>query len=116
MTALPKPRRGEVWRVRLDPIQGHEQAGERPCLVISHDKLNQGQSELVIVVPITRTMRENPFHVDIEPPEGGLKVRGQILCEHVRSLSAERLVSRVGEVSMKILSDVEYRVRVLLDI
>lgn len=116
MTAPPKPHRGEVWRVQLNPIQGHEQAGERPCLVVSHDKLNQGQAELVIVVPITRTERENPFHVDIEPPDGGLTVRGQILCEQIRSVSACRLVRRVGEVSAKTLSEVEYRVRVLLDL
>jgi len=46
-----------VWECALDPIQGHEQAGKRPCLVISTDLLGKGPSDLAIIVPITRTTR-----------------------------------------------------------
>ncbi|MDJ0524356.1 MAG: type II toxin-antitoxin system PemK/MazF family toxin, partial [Microcystis sp. M53600_WE12] len=27
--------RGEIWLADLNPVRGHEQAGKRPCLVIS---------------------------------------------------------------------------------
>jgi mRNA-degrading endonuclease toxin of MazEF toxin-antitoxin module len=32
---MTKPSRGQIWFVDLNPIRGHEQAGKRPCLVIS---------------------------------------------------------------------------------
>jgi mRNA-degrading endonuclease toxin of MazEF toxin-antitoxin module len=33
---LPNPKRGEVWRVRLNPVQGSEQEGQaRPVVVLS---------------------------------------------------------------------------------
>ena len=50
--------RGEIWEVDLDPGKGHEQAGVRPCLVVSSDGLNRSRFGTVIVCPITTTYRE----------------------------------------------------------
>lgn len=86
--------RGEVWLADLNPVRGHEQAGKRPCLVISVDLFNQGASGLVVVLPITSKDKKIPFHVEINPPEGGLKVRSFIKSEDVRSISVERLKKR----------------------
>lgn len=46
------PRRGEVYRVNLDPTIGTEIAKTRPALIISNDTGNQ-YSERVTVAPIT---------------------------------------------------------------
>jgi mRNA interferase MazF len=50
--------RFEIWEVDLDPRKGHEQAGIRPCLVVSTDGLNRSKFGTVIVCPITTTHRE----------------------------------------------------------
>lgn len=50
---MAKIARGEIWLVDLNPVRGHEQAGKRPCLIISVDLFNQGTSGLVVVLPIT---------------------------------------------------------------
>jgi mRNA-degrading endonuclease toxin of MazEF toxin-antitoxin module len=50
--------RGEIWEVDLDPRKGREQAGIRPCLVVSTDGLNRSKFGTVIVCPITTTHRE----------------------------------------------------------
>lgn len=44
--------RGEIWWADLNPVRGHEQAGVRPVLVISHDVFNQ-RSGTVIALAIT---------------------------------------------------------------
>ena len=44
------PSRGEIWMVDLNPARGHEQAGYRPCLVVSVDLFNHGPAELVVVL------------------------------------------------------------------
>lgn len=50
--------RGEIIRVNLNPTQGREQAGNaRPCLVISHTKYNASRQGIVIVMPITSTIK-----------------------------------------------------------
>lgn len=111
---MTPPGRGEVWLADLNPTRGHEQAGRRPVLVASEDLFNRGPTGLVIVLPITSTLRPVPSHVVLAPPEGGLKNRGAILCEAVRSVSVERLVERWGPVDRRTMAAVEDRLRILL--
>lgn len=106
--------RGEVWLANLNPVKGHEQAGKRPCLIISVDLFNQGASGLVVILPITSKDKGIPFHVELTPPEGGLKVRSFIKCEDIRSISVERLEKRWGAVSPETLAVVEDRLRILM--
>ncbi len=108
------PRRGDVWLADLDPVRGHEQAGRCPILVVSVDPFNQGPADLVIVLPITSRSRGIPAHVSLVPPEGGLRTASVILCDGIRSISKDRLVTRWGKVNPATLSDVEDAVRVLL--
>lgn len=96
------------------PGDSYEQAGRRPCLVISVDLFNQGASGLIVVLPITSKEKGIPFHIALEPPEGGLKVRSFIKCEDVRSISVERLEKRWGTVSSVTLVAVEDRLRILM--
>jgi mRNA interferase MazF len=108
------PTRGEVWLTDLNPTRGHEQAGRRPVLVVSEDLFNRGPAGLVIVLPMTSTLRNVPSHVPVDPPEGGVKHRTAVLCEAVRSISSERLVVRWGAVDRPTMTAVEDRLRILL--
>ncbi|MDO9534723.1 MAG: type II toxin-antitoxin system PemK/MazF family toxin [Bacillota bacterium] len=109
-----KPSRGEIWSLELNPARGHEQAGKRPCLIISVDIFNHGPAGLVVVLPITTKNKGIPFHVEIMHPEGGLEETSYIKCEDVRSLSLERLIERWGTVSSESLALVEDRLRMLI--
>ena len=111
---MVKITRGEIWLADLNPSRGHEQAGKRPCLIISVDLFNQGAAGLVVVLPITSKEKGIPFHVEIDPNDGGLKVKSFIKCEDVRSISVERLDRCWGTVSPEILVAVEDRLRILM--
>ena len=78
------------------------------------DAFNTGPADLVVVVPVTKTIRPLPTHVIVRPPEGGVKIVCAILCEALRSVSKERLVIKWGRVSPLTLVEVEDRVRILL--
>ncbi|KFI36047.1 growth inhibitor PemK [Peptococcaceae bacterium SCADC1_2_3] len=111
-----QPSRGEVWLVDLNPVKGHEQAGKRPGLIVSVDLFNQGPSGLVIVLPITTKEKGIPFHVEINPPEGGLPEKSLVKCEDIRSISKERLFARLGHINTNTLAAIEDRLRILLDL
>jgi len=113
----PQPARGEIWTTDLDPTRGHEQAGQRPVLIVSTNRFNQGPADLVLIVPLTRTARHIPFRVQVDPPEGGLTDRSYILCDAVRSVAKERLRGHAwGAVSAQTLAQVEDYLRVLLEL
>jgi mRNA interferase MazF len=82
--------------------------------MVSVDEFNQGPADLVVVLPITTKERGIPFHVRVEPPEGGLKATSFIKCEDVRSISKNRISRRLGRVSPRTIAEVEFRLRVLL--
>jgi mRNA interferase MazF len=108
--------RGEVWLVELGPTRGHEQAGRRPALVVSHDRFNRGAAGLVVVLPMTTRERRIPLHVSVDPPEGGVRDRSFVKCEDIRSISDRRLIERWGSVGPPTLALVEDRLRILLDL
>ena len=112
--SIAKPARGDVWDIDLNPIQGREQAGHRPALIVSVDLFNQGPAELVVAVPFTRSGRRVRWHVAVIPPEGGLSATSYIQCENLRSLSSSRLTRFRGRVSMQTLAEVEDRLKILL--
>jgi mRNA interferase MazF len=111
---VPEPLRGEVWYADLGTTIGHEQAGDRPVLVVSDNRFNRSLAGLVIVLPITTTHRGLPAHVPILPPEGGIRRSSVILCDAIRSVSKQRLSARWGPVSEATLAQVEECMRLLL--
>jgi len=117
---MPKPakspRRGEVWWVDLEPVRGHEQGRKRPCLIASVDEFNEIPHGLVWVVPITTNLRAHSFTVPVNPPEGGLKARGMILCHQLRTISVDRLERRAGSISAKTFREVHVRLGLILGI
>jgi mRNA interferase MazF len=111
--ATPEARQGEVWDAVLDPVRGHEQAGGRPCVVISVDSLGTGPTELAIVVPVT-TKPKARIEVEIQPPEGGVTDPSYAMPYQVRTLSRGRLVRKRGTVRDETLREVIGRVSVLI--
>jgi mRNA interferase MazF len=107
------PRRGDVVRVRLDPVEGSEQVGERPALVISPDPINE-HSPVILIAAITsqKTDRVYPFEALIEPPEGGLGRRSKVLLIHLRSVSKRRLSGHFGAVGDATMRQVEAALQV----
>ncbi len=110
------PSRGEVWLVDLGNNPGLEQGKRRPALVVSVDRFNHAPIALVVIVPITSTYRDIPMHIEVYPPEGGLKYHSCIQCDQPRCVSRVRLVHRVGSVCEETMTQVEDRLRILLDL
>ena len=101
-------RRGDIVRVRLDPVEGSEQAGERPALVISPDLINSN-SPVVLIAAITsrKTERVYPFEALIEPGDGGLKMRSKVLLMQLRAIDKRRIVGRYGAAGADTLREVD---------
>jgi mRNA interferase MazF len=115
---MTDPARGEIWLCDLGSARGHEQAGQRPALILSDDAFNSGLSGLVMAAPLTSKIaksRNIPAHILLTPPEGGLRTASVILCDQLRTISKDRLgKSAWGSVSPATMAEVERVVRMLL--
>jgi mRNA interferase MazF len=105
-------KRGEIYVGRLDPIEGSEQAGTRPVIVVSRDAINDTR-RVVIVVPVTtdRGRRLLPTQVQIRSGDGGLHADSVALCEQVRALSKTRLGAYLGALAPTTMDRVDRALR-----
>jgi mRNA interferase MazF len=111
-------RTGEIFRVQLDPVVGHEMNKTRPVIV-----LNPGDAKslrLAIVVPVTAWKPHwegNAFFLTIEPkPHHGLTKKSAVDCFQLRALSHDRFRERLGELSSDEMEQVKRALSLILDI
>jgi mRNA interferase MazF len=79
----------------LNPVRGHEQAGHRPVLVISHNVFNE-RSGTVIAVAMTSQEPRAGFPLTLESHAPGLTKRSWIKISQVRTLSTDRIGKRIA--------------------
>ena len=97
--------RGEIRWADLNPARGHEQAGLRPVLILSHDIFNE-RSGTVIAVAITSAVQRAGFPLTLELKTGDLPKQSWVKISQIRTLSVERIGRLVGRVSHEELSQV----------
>ncbi|MDO8531563.1 MAG: type II toxin-antitoxin system PemK/MazF family toxin [Dehalococcoidia bacterium] len=97
--------RGEVRWADLDPVRGHEQGGQRPVLILSHDVFNE-RSGTVIAVAITSQAQRAGFPLTIELKSVRMPRRSWVKIGQVRTLSTDRIGASVGRVSFEEVSQI----------
>lgn len=108
---MAEPLRGQIWLVDLGEPLGHEPGYVRPAVVVSDDRFNA--YGLVIVCPLTRSRRDYPTRVELEPAESGVDEVSYIQVEQVRTISSRRLLHPMERVPADALAQVERILRLL---
>jgi mRNA interferase MazF len=90
--------RGDIYWAELNPAVGHEQGGQRPVLILSHDVFND-RSGIVIAIAITSQEPRAAFPLTLEITSAKLPKRSWARIGQIRTLSVERLGRRVARVA-----------------
>lgn len=90
--------RGEIRWADLNPVRGHEQAGQRPVLVLSHDVFND-RSGTVIAVALTSREPQAGYPLTLELATPKLPKKSWVKISQIRTLSTERIGKRLGRTS-----------------
>ena len=90
--------RGEIRWADLNPVRGHEQAGDRPVLVLSHDVFNE-RSGTIIAVALTSQEPRAGYPLTLELSTAKLPKRSWVKISQIRTLSTERIGKRLGRAS-----------------
>ena len=97
----------EIWYADLNPVKGSEQQGLRPVLIISGNVVNK-YLKVVIVCPLTTKIKNFKGNVVLQPnAENGLNETSEVLTFHVRSVSKERLVKKIGRINEAELNELK---------
>ncbi len=105
------PERGDIVWLDFDPQSGHEQAGRRPALVVSHSPYNK-KVGLAIFCPITNQEKGFPFEVKLP---GGIKAKGVVLADQVKNLDwQKRNAEFYCKVPESVLDEVSAKIKTLI--
>jgi mRNA interferase MazF len=97
--------RGDIRWADLNPARGHEQAGERPVLILSHDVFND-RSGTVIAVALTSQEPRAGYPLTVELTTPKLPKRSWVKTSQIRTLSTQRIGRRLGRASDEELGSV----------
>jgi mRNA interferase MazF len=94
--------RGDIIWADLNPVKGHEQAGSRPVVVLSHDVFNE-RSGTVIAMAITSQPQSAGFPLTLELDDPKLPKKSWVKVSQIRTLSTERLGRRIARLPPEVL-------------
>ena len=97
----------EIWYANLNHGKGSEQLGFRPIVIISGNVMNQ-YLNVVIACPLTTKIKNYKGNIVLEPnANNGLSEKFEIMIFHIRSLSKDRLMKKIGSITEKQLNDIK---------
>jgi mRNA interferase MazF len=111
-------KRGDIYNVRLDPVEGSEQGGSRPVIVVSRNAINTS-SPTILAIPCTTYRQGKRVYVTqvlIYAPEGGLSADSIALAEQVRILSKSRFGNYRGSLSIATMEQISMALALALDL
>src|ERR1017187_3091059 len=111
--------RGQIYFVSLDPIQGREQSGRRPVLVISSDAINRQPLVIGVIVgtDAANIQRDYPTNIRVPAAESGLPRDTVFLAFQLRSLDHSRFTGpAAGTLSPTRMAEVANALHLTLDL
>ncbi|ATA19065.1 mRNA interferase MazF [Gibbsiella quercinecans] len=103
------PDAGDLIWLDFDPVEGHEQGGRRPAVVLSPFAYNN-KVGLLLCVPCTTKAKDYPFEVEIAGDRDGVALADQVTCIDWRA----RKVAKKGIVSAAELADIRAKAKALI--
>ena len=108
-----------VFRARLDPTEGSEQAGTRPVLVVSREVINRALP-IVGVIPLTRRKPgRRIYSTEVLLPAGaaGQPEDSIAMAHQIRTISQGRLGTPYGQVvDPDLRISIREAIRIYLDV
>jgi mRNA interferase MazF len=92
-------KQGEIWLADLNPVKGSEQKGVRPVVVISGNAMNDNLG-IAIVCPLTTKIKNYAGCLLLRKDTvNGLSLDSEVITFQIRTLSGERFLNKLGEIT-----------------
>lgn len=106
--------KGDIWIIEAPSVDGHEQEGVRPAIVIANT-----ESSVAVIIPCTSNLKalRLPHTFSINPSrENGLKMMSVALVLQIRAIDKKRLKKRIGVLEKKVMQDIDNMLKKMLQL
>ena len=109
-------RKGDIWLINLDPTISSEIRKTRPVVIVNENAV--GILPLRVIVPLTAWKDRYaiaPWMVRVDPNDAnGLSKPSAADAFQIRSVSRDRFVTQIGQVSEDLLPDILAAIRIVI--
>jgi mRNA interferase MazF len=111
------PTSGDVVDLDLGVPEGREAGFGHPAVLVTAQRILDAGPSVLHIVPLTTTIRRFHTEIVLEPDEvNGLDAVSAAQCQHVRAVSASRIIGVRGNVGRAVLAQVRETIAVILDL
>ncbi|MFV0522971.1 MAG: type II toxin-antitoxin system PemK/MazF family toxin [Acidimicrobiales bacterium] len=108
---------GDVVDLDLGTPEGREAGFRHPAIVVTAQRILDAQPAVVQIVPLTSTNRGFATEVEVPADEtNGLERDSSAQCQHVRAVSAGRILQARGNVGPAVVAHIREALGLVLDI
>jgi mRNA interferase MazF len=91
----------EIWLADLNPVKGSEQRGIRLVVVLSGNAMNSNL-DVCIVCPLSSKIKNYAGCLVLKSDAvNGLEADSEIITFQIRTISGQRLIRKIGEITVK---------------
>jgi mRNA interferase MazF len=108
----------EIWIADLNPQLGTESGKIRPVLIIQTNLLNRIPHPSTIICPITTNIQKDSDVLRIHLKKGiaNMHESCDIMIDQIRAIDNKRLIKKVGDLPLLLISDVKENIGIVLDL
>ncbi|WP_040928276.1 type II toxin-antitoxin system PemK/MazF family toxin [Nosocomiicoccus massiliensis] len=108
-------KRGEVYLADLSPVQGSEQGGKRPVVIIQNDTGNKFSPTLIVAAITGKIDKAKiPTHVEVNAEKYNFKTDSVILLEQIRTIDKTRLQEKLTYLDDEKMKEVDKAIQISL--
>lgn len=107
-------KRGDVVVADFSPVEGSEQGGVRPAVVISNDTGNKFSSTIIVALISSKVKKMNPTHTQVKGTN--LHTESIVLCEQLRTIDKKRIRQQIGKLKASEMIEVDKKIKLSLGI
>lgn len=109
---------GDIFTVEIPPVDGHEQAGLRPAIIVQANRFEK-QLPTTVIVPLSSQLAAQNFPGTflIQPDaENGLTMSSVALVFQLRAIDKKRLKRKIGKLNSTQLVELQKQMKDLLQL
>lgn len=104
----------DIYWADLNPVKGKEQKGKRPVVIISGNTMNKNLG-VFIICPISSKIKNYAGCVNLEKNKtNNLSENSEIITFQIRTISKERMIKKIGEITDEQLKEIFYSLNEVL--
>lgn len=100
-------KQGEIWLADLNPVKGSEQKGVRPVVIVSGNAMNESLGVCIVCPVSTKIKHYAGCLVMKKDRTNGLDKDSEIITFQIRTISGERLMQKIGTITVRQLDQIK---------